>query len=157
VLDEETYLRGRVYPTEGGPKGLDIDKDMAVLAVTSALETLTFFDAGPILVAASSCQSEPAQAGNDLALKNDLGLNDDLALKYELERQDELNRTLIRAEAAEAQADQVSARAALAEIQVAALLGSTSWRVTTPLRLVSTRLRELKAQLGKTLAGGGPA
>ena len=164
VLDQETYLRARVHPTEGGPKGIDIDDDMTVLAVTSALETLNFFDLRPILESASSCRcshraansTRPGEDGQDRESEARAQARNDLALKYELERQDDLDRALARAADAEARADQVSARAGQAEIQVAALTSSTSW-VTAPLRLVSTRLRKLKAQLGKALAGGGPA
>jgi hypothetical protein len=34
VLDDETFLRGRINDEEGGPKGLDIDRSNSVVAVT---------------------------------------------------------------------------------------------------------------------------
>ena len=34
----------RLNPQEGGPKGIDIDKDMTVLAATCEFQTLAFFD-----------------------------------------------------------------------------------------------------------------
>jgi hypothetical protein len=43
VLDEETFLRGRASPEEGGPKGLDIDRSNSVVAVTCEEQTLAFF------------------------------------------------------------------------------------------------------------------
>ncbi len=44
VLAEETFLKGRYNPEEGGPKGIDIDHDGNLLAVTCEHQVLTFFD-----------------------------------------------------------------------------------------------------------------
>ena len=49
VLDEETFLRGRASPEEGGPKGLDIDRSNSVVAVTCEEQTLAFFALSSIL------------------------------------------------------------------------------------------------------------
>jgi len=35
VMDDETYLRGRYNPQEGGPKGLDIDRTGSIVALTT--------------------------------------------------------------------------------------------------------------------------
>ena len=43
VLDEETFVRGRKNPEEGGPKGLDIDRSGTVVAVTCEQRALGFF------------------------------------------------------------------------------------------------------------------
>ncbi len=43
VLDDETFLKGRVNVEEGGPKGLDIDRSNRVVAVTCEEQTLAFF------------------------------------------------------------------------------------------------------------------
>ncbi|TPL04421.1 hypothetical protein FJ938_16745 [Mesorhizobium sp. B2-4-14] len=43
VLDEETFLRGRGNPEEGGPKGPDIDRSNSVVAITCEERTLAFF------------------------------------------------------------------------------------------------------------------
>lgn len=43
VLDDETFNRGRANPMEGGPKGLDIDRSGAVVAVTCEEQNLAFF------------------------------------------------------------------------------------------------------------------
>jgi hypothetical protein len=43
VLDEDTFLRGHVNPTEGGPKGLDMDATGEVLAITCEEKCLAFF------------------------------------------------------------------------------------------------------------------
>ena len=49
VLDWATYLQGRSNPEEGGPKGIDIDPGMNVLACTTEFQTLAFFDLAEVL------------------------------------------------------------------------------------------------------------
>ena len=44
VMDEAAYWRGRINPQEGGPKGIDIDRDMNILVTTCEEEVLQFFD-----------------------------------------------------------------------------------------------------------------
>jgi hypothetical protein len=44
VLNEEAYRRGRTNREEGGPKGIDIDGGMRVLATTCWEQPLAFFD-----------------------------------------------------------------------------------------------------------------
>jgi hypothetical protein len=44
LLSEEAYLLGRENPEEGGPKGIDIDGGMNVLAATCEQMPLAFFD-----------------------------------------------------------------------------------------------------------------
>jgi DNA-binding beta-propeller fold protein YncE len=43
VLDDATFALGRHNPTEGGPKGIDLDRTGSVVAVTSELRPLAFF------------------------------------------------------------------------------------------------------------------
>jgi hypothetical protein len=54
VLDWRTYLRGRSNPQEGGPKGIDLDPGMRVLACTTEFQTLAFFDLAQVLAAKHS-------------------------------------------------------------------------------------------------------
>ena len=49
VMSREVFLRGRLNPQEGGPKGIDIDRDMRVLATTCEYQTLRFFDLAQVL------------------------------------------------------------------------------------------------------------
>lgn len=44
VMAEDVYIRGRINPTEGGPKGLDIAPRLSILAITAEHEPLAFFD-----------------------------------------------------------------------------------------------------------------
>lgn len=54
VLDDETYLRGRSNPAEGGPKGLDVDASGTVLAITCEERSLAFFDLKPLMAGATA-------------------------------------------------------------------------------------------------------
>jgi len=49
VMEEDNFLRGRYNPQEGGPKGIDISKDMAVFVTTSEHQPLAFFNLQAIL------------------------------------------------------------------------------------------------------------
>ena len=49
VMDEDTYLRGKNMPQNGGPKGIDIDRDMNVLVTTCEEKVLQFFDLRRVL------------------------------------------------------------------------------------------------------------
>ena len=50
-MDDATFIRGRVNPEEGGPKGIALSHDNHVLAVTCEEEPLSFYDMRPIIVA----------------------------------------------------------------------------------------------------------
>jgi hypothetical protein len=49
VMDDDRFERGHTNLREGGPKGLDIDATGRVLAVTSRLQPLAFFDAAALI------------------------------------------------------------------------------------------------------------
>ena len=49
VMSDEVFARGRYNPTEGGPKGIDIDPRTGVLVATSEHLGLGFFDFAPVL------------------------------------------------------------------------------------------------------------
>jgi hypothetical protein len=49
VMDDRTFQLGRHNPQEGGPKGLDLDRSGRVVAVTSELQPLAFFDVAATL------------------------------------------------------------------------------------------------------------
>ena len=49
VIEENTFLRGKYNPQEGGPKGIAISDDMAVFATTSEHQPLAFFNLRAIL------------------------------------------------------------------------------------------------------------
>lgn len=51
VLDDETFIRGRANPQEGGPKGLDIDRSGLVVAMTCEEQPLAFFSLATMIAA----------------------------------------------------------------------------------------------------------
>lgn len=54
MMDERAFRLGRKNPQEGGPKGIDLDNGMTVLATTCEYQSLQFLDAAAVLAAASS-------------------------------------------------------------------------------------------------------
>lgn len=51
VLDDETFVRGRANPQEGGPKGLDIDRSGVVVAMTCEEQPLALFSLASMIEA----------------------------------------------------------------------------------------------------------
>jgi hypothetical protein len=49
VMAPALFTRGRSNPQEGGPKGIDVDKNMDVLVSTCEFQTLAFFDLAEVL------------------------------------------------------------------------------------------------------------
>jgi sugar lactone lactonase YvrE len=49
VVDRPVFTRGRLNPQEGGPKGIDIDKNMTLLVTTCEFQALAFFDLKQVL------------------------------------------------------------------------------------------------------------
>ena len=51
VMTKDVFMRGRDNPQEGGPKGIDIDREMNVLVTTCEQQILAFFDLPEVLAA----------------------------------------------------------------------------------------------------------
>ena len=100
VMAQSTYEAGRNNPKEGGPKGIDLDKSMSVLATTCECQPLAFFDLPAILQRAS----EGARV---------------LELSYELHLVDETMQAQAKVTAAERHAASETSRAKAAEHRAA--------------------------------------
>jgi hypothetical protein len=124
VINDEDFLRLRSNPHEGGPKGIDVDNAMNVLAVTGESRPLVFFDLKAILES-TQFRSDPSENQESDAREQRA-----LELRYELEIQNRLNQEIKEME----------------ERAVAKFESSTSWRITAPLRRVSSALRSLVVQ-----------
>ena len=125
VMNDEDFLRLRSNPHEGGPKGIDVDNAMNVLAVTCESRPLVFFDLKTILESTRFHSRGPAE--NDESDSREQGV---LELRYELEIQNRLNQEIKEIE----------------ERAVAKFESSTSWRITAPLRRVSSALKSFVVQ-----------
>jgi DNA-binding beta-propeller fold protein YncE len=68
VLDDETFLRGRATPEEGGPKGLDIDRSNNVVAVTCHEQPLAFFSLASVTGVQQQESSDAGEAAGDAGL-----------------------------------------------------------------------------------------
>ena len=120
VMNDEDFLRGRSNPHEGGPKGIDVDNAMNVIAVTCAGRPLVFFDLKAILESTQCRLPDPGENQESYSREQRA-----LELRYELETQNRLNQEIKEIE----------------ERAVAKFESSTSWRITAPLRRVSSALR----------------
>jgi hypothetical protein len=82
VMNDEDFLRGRSNPHEGGPKGIDIDNAMNVIAVTCAGRPLVFFDLKAILESKQFRSPDPGENQESYSREQRA-----LELRYELESQ----------------------------------------------------------------------
>ncbi|HET6620600.1 MAG TPA: hypothetical protein VFG64_11715 [Dongiaceae bacterium] len=114
IMDEATFLRGRHNPQEGGPKGIDIDRGMNVLVVTSEHQPLAFFDLPAML-------ADLLAGGPVLEVRYELGI-------------------LEQAERLRTRAAQAESRAAKAEARLLAKKGRKAWRIAGPLRRACSAL-----------------
>jgi hypothetical protein len=108
VLGNQTYLRGRHNPQEGGPKGLDITNAQDVFVITCERQPLAFFPMSTALQR-RGCEEQTAWI-----------------MAYELEMQDEFDQIRTRASNAETQAQQHGALAHLMGLRVQEVAARTA-------------------------------
>jgi WD40 repeat protein len=130
VMNEENFLRGRSNPNEGGPKGIAVDNAMNVLAVTCEHRPLAFFDLKKIL---EDAQRSP-DPGDNQGYSHEQGT---LEVRYELEIRNQLDQQIKEIE--KRAKEQLPLQRA--DEELALLKGSRSWRITAPLRRLSSALR----------------
>jgi hypothetical protein len=128
VIDPQSFRRGRDNAREGGPKGLDVDRHMTVLAITSEWQPLAFFDLAPLL----------AGAHGPAGLLTDQGA---MALRYEVDTLGLITDVHRRVRAAEKHLNQATANEQKALRRLEAMTQSVSWRMTAPLRWLRAALR----------------
>lgn len=115
VMDEATFRRGHVRSDEGGPKGIDVDPERALLACTCEAQPLRFFAIGDLVDAlgVDAPRCAPARPANGSG-----GAEREAVLRRHLRGQ-ERTRGLV-------------ATHYVAPLEE--LMASRSWRFTAPLR-----------------------
>jgi hypothetical protein len=133
VMNDEDFLRGRSNAHEGGPKGIDVDNGMNVLAVTCERRPLAFFDLKAIL---ENTKDLPDPGDNQEEYSHEQRT---LEVRYELEIRNQLHQQIKQIE------KRAGEQLALlgAEEELTLLKSSRSWRITAPLRRLSSVLRNL--------------
>jgi hypothetical protein len=159
VMSDAIFARGNLTPREGGPKGLDLTCDNAVMAICYEHQPLAFFDMRGLLPASGDVSSPGA--ANDEALLGVAYDEPSLRSGGAAERaRAALVHSLTAARLRVAQETEALRRAgeydriALVESQaeMRKLLDSRSWKLTLPLRWANghlIRLRGRRLQTGR--------
>ena len=168
VMDDDTFLRGRHNPQEGGPKGIDLDPRSGVLVATSECQPLAFFDLASALdgepgrrddalvryeigVLAEAESVKAAAAAEATALQAEIAsirataAAEASALQTGIEMlQAELERVNGEYERFHAAATESNTRLAAANDHLTQVHRSKSWRLTAPMRGAVHAARRLK-------------
>jgi DNA-binding beta-propeller fold protein YncE len=145
VMDEQVFRSGRKNPQEGGPKGIDFDRSMTVLATTCEYQALQFLDAAAVLAAAPS-RSPAVEVEYELGVLEIIARHKARAQRA-LEAEARANaaerrlskaeqhglRQKKRAEKFKAKAARFKKKAARAKARGGFVIGDRPWRLTAPL------------------------
>jgi DNA-binding beta-propeller fold protein YncE len=164
VMDDDTFLRGRHNPQEGGPKGIDLDPRSGVLVATSQCQPLAFFDLPSALdgehgrpddalvryeigVLAEAESVKAAAAAEASALHAEIASSraNASALQAGIDvLRTEVERVNAEYERSHGAATESNAQLAAAHVQLTQVHRSKSWRLTAPMRSAFDVARRLK-------------
>jgi hypothetical protein len=134
VMTNDVFLQGRYTPQEGGPKGLDLGSSRDILVTTCQHQPFAFFQLSSILQKATCEAVDSHEVDFAQELLHEAGdFHRASCVRHELEFQSRFCRTVARAEEAEKRRDK-------AEALCTALQGSTSWKLTAPVRALGLRI-----------------
>lgn len=165
VMDAALFHSGNENPQEGGPKGIDIDWQAGVMVTSCETQALAFFDLDPVLanlqhagpleqldgsasaptVAIDVChelekQRRHAQVATNAMIFERQAAN---AAQRAAEAEHRAAEALANLQHTQALLTDMTARARYFESRTQALLTSSSWRLTAPLRhLLGWRRRQ---------------
>lgn len=143
VMDDETYLRGRYDPQEGGPKGIDVDSNMRVIITTSEHQALAFFDLEKVLKELESKTFIPSTDNFDKYKLDQAEEHKNQLRKDKLSHNAEYERTILICELERENylhSVQEASLKASYDREIQAIHQSRSWKITAPLRWVNRKL-----------------
>jgi len=124
VVSDAVFKRGNYNPQEGGPKGIALGPDDRLMVVSCEEQPLAFFDISGVLG-----PTEPVR--HHLSNASDVERTRETLLRY-----------LSTARAGMQDAAEAIRRSN--DLDIEALLGSHSWRITAPLRWVRAKLDAMR-------------
>jgi hypothetical protein len=159
MMDDLVFQRGRKNPQEGGPKGVDFDKSMCVLATTCEYQPLQFLDLAAVLATVPS-------ASPVVEAEYELGVLEVAAQLKKRARQAEERAAVAEARAAaataravkaeanaaheerraakfKAKAEKAKAKVARAKARAGFVINGRPWRITAPLSRLYSALKGL--------------
>lgn len=172
VMNDALFHSGNQNPQEGGPKGIDIDCHAGILVTSCQTQTLAFFDLDPLLASVKRSGPLELLDGSASAPTVAMNVRHELkkqqrhaqtvttamlrerqaahAEQRAVEAEQRATEAAWRAREAEertlhteALLEEMAKRARYFETRTQALLASSSWRITAPLRrLLSLRRRQ---------------
>jgi hypothetical protein len=147
VMSDSTFAREHHIPSEGGPKGIDLTLDNALMAISSAHCPLAFFDMRG-LIPANDAAFAPADRASEAERVRAVLVR---ALAAAGERTAQETEALRRAGEHD--------RRALAEsrAELRKILASRSWQLTRPLRWANGHRTRLAHRAGRRSQKGGGA
>ena len=157
MMDEHAFRSGRKNSQEGGPKGIDLDRSMTVLATTSQQQPLLFLDVSAVLATVPS-------ASPVVDVEYELGVLEVAAKRLDKAREAEARAAMAEARAVAAErraraagaeaayekgraakfmgkAERAKAKAARAKARAGFVINGRPWRITAPFSLLYYALK----------------
>ena len=128
TMSDALFRRGHRFPSEGGPKGMDLSRDSRIMVTTCQEQPLAFFDMDGLIESCGPVET-PQDAVRDILVSYLVSSRaEKLREGQAMQRVFEFDRKLL--------AEQ--------QQRVNRLLASSSWRITAPLRWFGERVKGRK-------------
>ena len=145
VMSDSTFARAHAIPSEGGPKGIDLTLDNALMAISCSHRPLAFFDMRGLIPANDAASSLAERAGEAERVR--------AALIRALAAAGE--RTAQESDALRRAGEQDRRALADCRAELRKTLASRSWKLTLPLRWANGHRIRLSQRPGRGLQTGG--
>lgn len=145
VRSDATFARENHSPAEGGPKGIDLILDNALMAISCAQHPLAFFDMRGLIPANGAAPSRVERASEAERVRAALIRALAAASERTAQERDVLRRS--------GEHDRIALADCRAELRKT--LASRSWKLTLPLRWANGHRIRLAQRAGRRLQKGG--